>query len=167
MVHLTRKRLWEVLSLDLVTYRFTWKYDETNPKQRYVGQYAGTKNGNGGLQIAIDGTKYKAHRLVWLYVYDELPAMGIDHRDGNPYNNHPLNLRLATDSQNSKNKKISKNNKTGYKGVYFCEERKKYSASIACDGKRYRLGRFDTCEAAFAAYCSAAKALHQDFARLG
>lgn len=39
--------------------------------------------------------------------------------------------------------KISKNNKTGFKGVRWDKERLKWAASIYFKGKCYQLGRFD------------------------
>ena len=39
--------------------------------------------------------------------------------------------------------KISKNNKTGVKGVCWDKRRKKWNASIYFKGKCYQLGRFD------------------------
>ena len=43
----------------------------------------------------------------------------------------------------SLSQKISKNNKTGVKGVRWDKERSKWAASIYFKGKCYQLGRFD------------------------
>jgi len=41
-----------------------------------------------------------AHRLVWRVVHGRIPSgLTINHKDGNPLNNHPDNLELATPSE--------------------------------------------------------------------
>lgn len=54
---------------------------------------------------------------------------------------------------------VGKRNKSGFRGVYFSNRRQKFRATIKLvDGKRKRLGSFDTAEAASAAYEAAAAA---------
>lgn len=93
----------------------------------------------------------------------------VDHIDRNSLNNCRSNLRLASSSQNNQNKKMYKNNTTGFKGVRLASDSKKHQKFYACisvDGERIYLGRFATAEEAYAAYCKAAKELHGEFARL-
>ena len=66
----------------------------------------------------------------------------VDHIDNNPSNNALLNLRWATASENSQNKKTHKNSKSGVKGVYFHKASKKYEARISIDGIKVHLGLF-------------------------
>lgn len=89
----------------------------------------------------------------------------VDHIDLNGLNNCRDNLRLATNKQNSANKRKSVRNRSGYKGVSWDTTRKKWQASITVDGKSIGLGRYDTPEAAHEAYCKAAKELFGEFAR--
>lgn len=86
----------------------------------------------------------------------------VDHRDGNTLNNRRQNLRLATGTQNQGNAKLRKDNTSGYKGVCYCKTTKKWKAAI---GKN-TIGRFDTPEEAYEAYCQKAKELFGEFARL-
>lgn len=115
----------------------------------------------GYIGIKINGKKYMAHRLAWLYMYGEFPKLHIDHINGNRLDNRISNLRLATNSQNMQNqKKGRKDNKTGFLGVYFCNHRKKYIAKIVINHKRIELGKFDNKEDAGEAYLKAKRLLH-------
>lgn len=89
----------------------------------------------------------------------------VDHANGDLSDNRRSNLRLCTHAENMRNRKVSKANKLGLKGVYFDLHRGKYVAQIKFEGRRYRLGRFDTVDAAKFAYDEAARRLHGKFAR--
>lgn len=89
----------------------------------------------------------------------------VDHIDGNGLNNTRANLRLADASQNQHNKRIGRNSSTGFKGVCFDKRTNLYRATIRARYKYFNLGFFDTAEAAYAAYLTAAKKLHGDFMR--
>lgn len=67
---------------------------------------------------------------------------GWDHIDRNPLNNRRNNLRHATISENSKNKRRYKNNTSGITGVTWESDRNKWKASVKVDGKELRLGNF-------------------------
>lgn len=88
-----------------------------------------------------------------------------DHRNGDGLDNRRANLRTATVSQNGGNVAARSHSKSKIKGVYFDEARNKWAADIQAGGRRKRLGRFDTQDAAAAAYQSAASALFGEFSR--
>lgn len=67
----------------------------------------------------------------------------LDHIDGNTINNYLHNLRLVTQSQNLKNRKLDRRNKSGVHGVYFHKSTKKWRAYININGKNTHLGLFD------------------------
>jgi hypothetical protein len=91
----------------------------------------------------------------------------VDHIDGNTFDNRrSSNLRLCTHHQNLINKKIQKNNITGFKGVVYREKNKKYSAQIQCNNKSIHLGMFSNPIDAALAYNAAALKYHGEFARL-
>ena len=107
---------------------------------------------NGYYSIGINGYKYKAHRLAWLYFYGDCQMLQIDHINGNRADNRIKNLRLATNSENQQNRKISKNNTTGFIGVTKLKITNKYIAKIRVNKKQIHIGTFDTAESAFEAY---------------
>jgi len=116
-----------------------------------------------GRRIRIEGkqTNLPMHRVI-----AETPTGIItDHIDGNGLNNTRQNLRWATNAQNQYNKRMSCNNKSGFKGVWFDKTNVKWMARIAIHGKRTFLGLFDNPEDAHKAYCDAANELFGEFAR--
>jgi HNH endonuclease/AP2 domain len=154
---LTAERLREVLNYDPETGIFTWKL-RTSWRVR-VGDFAGSQFGKR-RQIGVDGVDHYVHRLAWLYVYGVWPASGIDHMNGDPSDNRICNLREATQAQNMQNlRKADKDSKTGFLGV--SEDKKKFTARIMANGKKYHLGNFSTPEEAHAAYVQAKRRLHE------
>jgi len=119
---------------------FTWLVANSNCVS--IGDVAGCRRGSGYMQISIDGSLYLSHRLAWLYVYGSFPDDQIDHINGVKDDNRIENLRDVTSSENGKNKKLQKNNKSGFVGVRFREDRCKWIARIQVDGKLNHLGQF-------------------------
>jgi hypothetical protein len=74
----------------------------------------------------------------------------VDHRDGNGLRNVRSNLRLATTTQNQRNRGLQRNNTTGVTGVYWHNQNSKWSVNIAINGKRKYLGSFNDFDEAVA-----------------
>ena len=92
------------------------------------------------------------------------PTLCVDHINGDRLDNRKANLRVCTKRQNSYNRRIGKNNKTGFKGVF--KQRNRFRAVICWDYKLIHLGMFDTPEEAGAAYDRKALELYGEFAKI-
>jgi len=89
----------------------------------------------------------------------------VDHKDTDKLNNQRSNLRICNNSQNQANRKIQKNNPSGYKGVTR-KTKKMWAATIRKDNKNYHLGYFPEKIDAAKAYNEAAIKYFGEFARL-
>lgn len=89
----------------------------------------------------------------------------VDHKDCNGLDNRRKNLRLATRAQNQQNKQISRSNTSGFKGVSWCAQSKKWRATVCLNGKTKRVGTYATPELAHASYAAACFLMHGEFGR--
>lgn len=72
----------------------------------------------GYWTIKYKGERQHLHRVIWALNYGAVPhGMFVDHIDGNKANNDISNLRLASSSENSCNRRLSTRNTTGVKGL--------------------------------------------------
>jgi AP2 domain/HNH endonuclease len=93
--------------------------------------------------------------------------LGCDHKDGNGLNNRRSNLRIATQSQNAKNRsKRRRLASSTYKGVHWHKRVQKWTATIGVNYKTMHLGYFDDAESAARAYDAAAKLHNGPFANV-
>ena len=145
---MTQERLKEVLEHDGDTGEFAWKVSGNG---RRKGMMAGTLNSSGYRQIKIDGKRYMAHRLAWLYIYGEFPEHQIDHIDHDKANNRIENLRSVTHQENARNSSLSKNNSSGINGVSWHKVKHKWQAQITIDSKKIHLGYFTDLDQAITA----------------
>lgn len=107
------------------------------------------------------------HRVILARILNRelLSTEFVDHKDCDGLNCVRGNLRLASNTENSRNQRISSRNTSGYKGVTWNKKSGKWQAGIKFDGKSYHLGLFDDPALAHAAYCEKAKELFGEFAR--
>lgn len=166
MTALTAEFLRSILRYDAETGDFVWIGKSSKFfNEQYLGQTAGSVALSGHIIIEICGRCYKAHRLAWFYVYGVWPAKFLDHKDGDPANNRLSNLREATRNQNAHNRKMGRDNTSGFKGVFWHPQTQKWRARIWCDRKGHSLGLHETAEMAHEACEEARKRLHGEFAR--
>lgn len=97
-----------------------------------IKQYCWHKHKDGYMRTCIgrENNKNKyvlMHRLI-LGNYDK--NIRIDHINRHPYDNRKNNLRIATHSENMINRKLSSNNISGFRGVYFCKRENRWKVSF-------------------------------------
>lgn len=126
-----------------------------------VGKFKWTANVHDHTVYAYRMT---GKNMIYLHCF-VMGQKGIDHRDGNGLNNQKLNLRPATQKQNTHNVAKHKDNRVGYKGVSRTKSGKKFRARIFLDGKQHVIGNFYSPEEAAQAYDMAAKTHFGEFAR--
>ena len=136
---LTQKDLQDLLSYDPDTGAFVWKVNLSRVAK--VGSLAATKPGSAGYaRIGINGARYLAHRLAWLYVHGFWPIEDVDHINRNRMDNCISNLRLASRSQNLQNTVLRSATTSGHKGVYWNRRARKWQAHIKANGAYHYLG---------------------------
>lgn len=150
MTELTQARLQELFHYDPDSGLFTRRVATGRHGCHRVGEIAGSLKENGRRRIVVDGKRYYAYRLAWLYVYGVWPTHGIDHRRGVSAGDGINNLREATQAQNCQNK-IARG---------YTRRRNKWLAQIRADGVYHYLGTFHTEAEARAAYLRAKAELH-------
>lgn len=119
----------------------------------------------GALVYAIRYERKKAllmHRVLMGLEFGD--KRYVDHIDGYGLNNRRRNMRLCNGTQNSHNRRLDRDSRTGLKGV--CDDGGRgWRAQIKFDGKKIRLGRFSEPTAAAHAYDAAAIAFFGEYAR--
>ncbi len=104
------------------------------------------------------------HIQLHRFLMNPPERMIVDHINHDGLDNRKSNLRLATHAQNNSNVGKYSNNTSGFKGVCWNKNDKKWQAQIGFKGKLYVVGRFDDPEEAHKAYCEKAKELNGEFA---
>ena len=120
-----------------------------------------TSEGYEGIYLL--GRYRMVHRLIWQIVTGNPPVNKIDHINGVKNDNRWINLREANSHQNGCNRLIGKDNKSGFKNVYFNKAIGKFRAHIMKLGEQKHLGYFSTAQEAHKAYIEAAKEMHGEF----
>ena len=91
--------------------------------------------------------------------------MEIDHINGEKYDNRISNLRLATISENRRNKSMQCNNTSGFPGVYWNKAANKWNAYLSVANKDIHLGSFTDKADAIAARIAGEDLYHGEFAQ--
>ena len=69
-----------------------------------VGLPAGFVETRGEKRVQFKGSRFKLHRLIYIYFNGSIPSgLTVDHKDRDPSNNRIENLRLATPRQQKAN----------------------------------------------------------------
>jgi hypothetical protein len=100
----------------------------------YVGVY-------GYLRGSIFNQSLFAHRVAWAIWNGEWPNL-VDHINGIKSDNRIVNLRNVTNSENNLNMKLFACNTSGFQGVCWFPQTKRWVARIHFENKSYSLGYF-------------------------
>jgi len=107
-----------------------------------INKYHWTAKKTGNC-IYARATINKKKIYLHIFLLGKNIGFEIDHINNNGLDNRRKNLRFCTHSENEKNRRINKNNKTGYIGVSFDKYKNKFSADIRHLNKHIFLGNFD------------------------
>jgi hypothetical protein len=140
-----------ILRYDTQTGELFWRVSPARNVK--AGSKAKSRCGIGYLEVTIDRTRYKQHRIVWRMVTGEDPGeLTIDHINRNRSDNRFENLRLATTKQQGYNR--------GAKGCWFHKRDNCWASAIKTDSGIKHLGSFDCPVMARIAYLDAKKQYH-------
>lgn len=149
---ITHQTLTDVLGYDPATGVFTWKVARSNRVK--VGSRAGVlHHASGGRYIAIDGEKFRAHRLAFFFVNERWPNTDVRPNDGNYDNCAISNLTEVSrvELQHARQGTVASNT-SGYRGVSAASGGK-WQAKITWNYKQFNLGaNFESPESASEVY---------------
>jgi len=116
------------------------------------------------FQLQHGGQHLLMHQIVAERA--RVKASVLDHRNRNKLDNRRKNIRAANGSTNQANQNLSKNNKSGYKGVSWFKSMRTWRAAICVRRKSIHLGLFTNKKHAARAYNDAARKYFGAFAHL-
>lgn len=151
--------LWCIVSADRYEYLMQWRW--------YAYKHPRANRFYAVRTQIINGKKvgFSMHRVILGLAHGNR-CTG-DHITGEEIlNNADHNLRFASYTQQNWNQRRKSINKSGYKGVSWCSAKSKWLAQIVVNGVHKFLGYYSDPEAAYAAYCRAAREHFGEFARL-
>lgn len=103
----------------------------------------------GYLVFRFRGFNHKVHRVVWMIHNGEIPdGYEIDHINHDKLDNRIENLRCVTKIDNGRNQPKHRHNTSGFTGVGWMRNCKKWRAEIRINNKTMYLGSFDDIEMA-------------------
>ena len=162
---LTAARLRELLHYNKRTGVMTWiAAPRCHPRMR--GKKAGSaRHSRGGkyyVRVKVDGGNYSLSRLAFLWVNGVWPEYEVDHKNGDSLDNRWRNLREATHTQNTWNRKDNpaRSLPMGVRSLP-CG---RFQARITKNKVQYCIGRFDSVTEAKSAYEAARRLAYGDFA---
>jgi hypothetical protein len=164
-------------NIDADFFRRHFDYDESSGifrrrtfrgKQLSDTRNTGTFDARGYITLSIEGQNFLAHRVAWAIKNGDISStIDIDHINGNKSDNRLKNLRIASRSENSCNKPISKQTSSGVKGVCWHKLAGKWYAQLKIKGAYVYRKSFDRLEDAERAIKEKRTEFHGEFANHG
>ncbi|MFC5468439.1 HNH endonuclease [Cohnella suwonensis] len=91
---------------------------------------------------SLNGRRKTVQLHRWLTSTPDISE--VDHVNLDTLDNRRSNLRIASSAENAQNKRVNRrNNKSGYRGVSWCNTNRKWIAQVMVDRKNKFLGYFD------------------------
>lgn len=112
---------------------------------------AGKLEDSGYYRMNVNGRLYLSHRVIWKLIKGTEPKY-IDHKNNIRTDNRIENLREASRNENARSQILPSNNTTGFIGVSYYKNLKKWSASICVNGVSKRIGYYKDIKQAVIAY---------------
>jgi hypothetical protein len=139
----------------LYSFKISLQIDESSPSgltwitnigKIKSGTFAGTLRSDGYWQVCLNRRIWQNHRIVWALANNADPGQfQIDHIDGNPSNNHPDNLRLATCPENMRNRaNRQSNNTSGITGVDWSKIKCQWRVRVKIKGQEILVGYYNS-----------------------
>lgn len=114
----------------------------------------------------IKGEGRRTHMMLMHRLILNVPSnMQVDHIDMDGLNNQRANIRICTARGNRRNTVVRADSFSGYKGVSWRKDMKKWRVRITDDYKRHYIGDYKNLMDAVRAYDKMAVILHGEFAR--
>src|SRR4030042_4648755 len=137
---------------------------------KWLNQWKWTFNG-GRYAVRMPSRKLGKRKFIFMH-HEVLSLHGIfipkgmqtDHINNNGLDNQYFNLRICNDSQNKANIPIKRNNTSGYKGVHWNKQNKKWHVQIRIGGTTRFLGYYDDIKEAAEVYDKKAIEVFGEFA---
>lgn len=136
----------QLLDYDPETGELRWKHRDGAGgwNARFAGAQAFAAVADGYNVGTLCRRTFFAHRVAFAHAHGVWPDGLIDHKNRDRSDNRISNLTVVDHHGNAKNKSAAKNNSSGITGVSWNAAKAAWEAYIAIDGRRVRLGFFDT-----------------------
>lgn len=93
--------------------------------------------------VMMNGVALCAHRIAWVMLGLDLPnGYHIDHINGDPWDNRAVNLRLASNEENSRNRRKASRSHRSISGVSWVSRDSVWAACIRYNYKTIHLGSY-------------------------
>ena len=100
---MTQSEIWESFDYNPLTGELRWKVNRPR-RPPLIGKQAGCIAENGYRVLRYKNKTYKAHRIIYQFIYGKLPTHTIDHADRDRSNNAVNNLSDKTLLEQAQNR---------------------------------------------------------------